>query len=70
MEWAPFKILLWKSNDSIANLTISFTSGLSLWDKPCYENMLIYDSDKNAESLQQNNFLFDCRADTGFCFGP
>ena len=35
MEWAPFKSLYWKTNDSVANLTISFTSGVSLWDRPC-----------------------------------
>ena len=37
MEWASFgKSLFWKTNDSIANLTISFTGGLSLWDRPCH----------------------------------
>ena len=35
MECAPFKCLFWNINDSIANLTISFTSGVSLWDRPC-----------------------------------
>ena len=36
MEWALFKSLFWKTNDSIAKLKISFTSGVSLWDRPCY----------------------------------
>ena len=45
IEWASFKSLFWKTNDSITNLTISFTSNLSLWDRPCYQNMLIYESD-------------------------
>ena len=30
MEWAPFKSLFWNANDSIAKLTISFASGVSL----------------------------------------
>ena len=36
VEWTPFKSLIWNTNDPIANLTIYFTSGVSLWDKPCY----------------------------------
>ena len=36
MKWAPFKSLFWNTNDSIAELTISFTSGVSLWDRSCY----------------------------------
>ena len=36
MEWAPFKSLFWKTNDSVANLMISFRSGISLWDRTCY----------------------------------
>ena len=39
MEWAP------STNDSIVNLTIS------LWDRACYENMLIYDSDEKCRKL-------------------
>ena len=31
----------------LQNLTISFTSFGSLWVKPCYQNILIYDSDDN-----------------------
>ena len=45
MEWAPFKRLFWSTNDSIVNLTIS------LWDRACYENMLIYDSDEKCRKL-------------------
>ena len=30
MEWAPFKCLFWNTNDSIANLTMSLTRGVSL----------------------------------------
>ena len=33
MEWAPFKSLFWRTNDSIANLTISFTRDVSFWDR-------------------------------------
>ena len=40
IEWVPFKSLLWKTNDSIASVTISFTSGVlcetKKWDRPCY----------------------------------
>ena len=36
MEWALCKSLFWKNNDSIANLTICFTNGVSLWDRPSY----------------------------------
>ena len=36
MEWALSKSLFWNTNDSIANLTISFTGGVSLWDRLCY----------------------------------
>ena len=45
MEWAPFKRLFWNTNDSTVNLKIS------LWDRPCYENMLIYDSDEKCRKL-------------------
>ena len=34
MEWVQFKGLFWNTNDSIANLTISFTSGVSLLGTP------------------------------------
>ena len=30
MEWAPFQRLFWNTNDSVANLMISFTSGVSV----------------------------------------
>ena len=36
MEWVLFRRLFWSTNDSIAKLTISFTIGVSLWDRPCY----------------------------------
>ena len=35
-ERAPFNWLFLTTNDSIAKLTISISSGVSLWDKPCY----------------------------------
>ena len=68
MEWAPFKSLLWNTNDSIASALISFAMGVSLWDRPYYWNKLkqrkqmpkIYDNIKSD--------FFDCRANTGFCF--
>ena len=51
MEWAPYKSLFWNPNDSITKSTISFTSGVSLWDRPCYWNMLIYDSDSKCQKF-------------------
>ena len=51
MEWAPFKSLFWNTDGSVANLTISFTSDLFLYDRPCYQNMLIYDSDDKFRKL-------------------
>ena len=47
MEWAPSKNLFWNTNDSIANLAMSFTSGVSLRDR----NMLIYDSNSLCQKL-------------------
>ena len=56
----------------------SITSGVSLWYRPCYKNMLNYDKTRNAENLQYksiyniysiyNIILFDCRTDNGFPF--
>ena len=34
MKQAPFKNLFWNTNDFIAKLMISITSGVSLWDRP------------------------------------
>ena len=52
MEWAPFKCLFWNANDSIIKLTVPITSGVPLWYRPCYKNMLNYDSDTDAENLR------------------
>ena len=53
MEWALLKILFWNFNDSIGKWTISIASGVSLWDRPCYQNMLNYDSDNKSSKLRQ-----------------
>ena len=45
MELVPFKSLSWNTNECVAKLTVSIISGVSLWDKPCYQNMLNYGSD-------------------------
>ena len=72
MEWAPFKSLFWYTNGSIKNLTIYFKSGVSLGDRPCYQNMLIYESYDKCQKLTkiQNKVFFNCQADTGFYFKP
>ena len=36
MERTPFDSLFWHTNGCIAKLTISITSGVSLWVRPCY----------------------------------
>ena len=36
MEWTPFKSLFWNTDYSIANLRISFTGSVSLWERSCY----------------------------------
>ena len=45
MKWGPFKCQFWNTNGSIANLKVSIASGVSLRYRPCYINMLNYDSD-------------------------
>ena len=35
---------LCSADDTIVKLMISFISGVSLWKRPCYENMLNYDN--------------------------
>ena len=64
MEWASFTSLFWNTNDSIANLTIPFSSDVFLWRRPCYQKFMT--ATTNAWNLRQNKI--DCRADTGFCF--
>ena len=44
MKWVPFKSLL----ITLITLLITSTSGVSLGDRPCYQNMLIYDSDNKC----------------------
>ena len=56
-EWGPIKSLFWDTNDSIPNLTISLTSGFSLWDRPCYQNMSIYDNDNRCWNLTTKYFF-------------
>ena len=51
MEWAPFNSLFLSTNHCTAKLTISITSDVSLWDRPCYENMLNYDSKNKCQKL-------------------
>ena len=41
----------WYPNDSVAKLMISIRSGVSLWYRPCYKNMLNYDKDNNIWKL-------------------
>ena len=45
-EWATFKCLFWNTNDSIVKLMVSLISGVSLWCRPCYKNLLNYDNNK------------------------
>ena len=47
------------SNEFIANLTFSFTSCVPLWDRPCYENMLIYDRKNKLPKTYDNIKLYD-----------
>ena len=42
------------SIEFIANLTFSFTSSVSLWDRPCYQNMLIYDRENKLPKTYDN----------------
>ena len=48
----------WNTHDSIANFTIPFTSRVSLWDRPCYWNKLIYDRDNKWQTLRQYKIRF------------
>ena len=45
----PFRMLFCNTNDTLVKLKISITSGISLPDKTCYQNTLIYDSDKKTQ---------------------
>ena len=51
IEWAPFKRLFWNANDSVAKLSVSITSGVSLWYRPRYENVLNYDNGNKCQKL-------------------
>ena len=42
MKWTPFKSLFWNTKDSIGKLTISFISGVFLWDRPFYLNVNLW----------------------------
>ena len=45
MEWVAFKSLFWNANDPILKLIIFIISGVSLWYRFWYKNMLNYDND-------------------------
>ena len=47
-EMSTIKCLFWKANDSIVKLMVSITSGVSLWYRLCYKNMLNYDNDNKC----------------------
>ena len=44
-------------NEFITNLTFSFTRGVSLWDRPCYQNMLICDRENKLPKTYDNTKL-------------
>ena len=52
MDWEPFKCLSWNANESTVKLMVSVTSGGSLWYRPYYKNILIYDNDKKCRKLR------------------
>ena len=45
MEWVEFKSLFWNANGPVLKLTIFIISGVSLWYRSWYKNMLNYDND-------------------------
>ena len=57
MEWAPLECLLWNANESVVKLMVSIPSGVSLWYRPCYKNMLDYDNTTNV--VNYNNIKVD-----------
>ena len=66
LERTPFKRLFRKTNDSIVKLMVSAKSGIALWCRPCYKNMLNWEHYKKYQQLstQQKQIFFGCRADT------
>ena len=42
---STIKCLFWNANDSIVKLMVSVITGVSLWYRPRYKNMLNYDND-------------------------
>ena len=46
LSLVPFKCLFLNANDSVLKLMLSVTSGVSLWYRPCYKNVLNYDNNK------------------------
>ena len=55
----PFRMLFCNTNDTLVKLKISITSGISLPDKTCYQNTLIYDSDKKNPKKTCSNIKVD-----------
>ena len=52
-------MLFCNTNDTLVKLKISITRAISLPDKTCYQNTLIYDSDKKTQkNLQQYKSKF------------
>ena len=45
------KYIFWNANDSIVELMVSITSGVSLRYSPCYKNMLNYDNGNKCRKL-------------------
>ena len=41
---STIKCLFWNANGSVVKLMVSIISGVSLWYRPCYKNMLNYDN--------------------------
>ena len=54
MKWVLFKCLIWNANDSVVKLMGSITSGVLLWYKPCYKNMLNLDNKKQIMKTYDN----------------
>ena len=48
---STIKCLFWNANSLIGKLMVSITSGVSLWDRPYYKNMLNYDNDNKCPKL-------------------
>ena len=52
MKWASFKCIFWNANDSAVKLMVFITSDISLQYRPCYKNMLNYDSDNKYDNMK------------------